>query len=55
MNDDNKYIHTYYSPFSLSNNQKDTSSGSEYDSEKQIVHCQENIILDLLFNQLDSF
>ena len=37
MNNDNNFIHKYYAPFLLSNNHEDISSGSEYNSEKQIV------------------
>ena len=55
MNDDNNYIHKYYAPFLSSKNHKDISLGSDYDSDKQKVHCQKNIILDLLLNKSKSF
>ena len=55
MNDDKTFIHKYYAPFSPSNNNEDVSSGWEYDSEKQRVRNNKNILLDLLLNKLKSF
>ena len=51
MNDDQEHIHKYYPPFLFSNNHEVISSGTEYDSEKQRVHCQKNVILYLLLNK----
>ena len=48
MNDDKNCIHKYYAPLLPSNNNDDVSSGSEYDSAKQRVRCNKNIILNLL-------
>ena len=55
MNDDENYMQKYYAPILSSNNYDDFYSGSEYDSAKQIVCCNKNIILDLLLNKLNSF
>ena len=41
-------IDKYYAQFLSSKNHEDISSGSEYDSAKQRVHRNKNIILDLL-------
>ena len=41
--------------FLLSSNHEDVSTGTEYDSEKQRVHHQNNVILDLLLNKSKSF
>ena len=35
MNDDDNFMHKYYAPFSSSNNNKDVSYVTEYDSAKQ--------------------
>ena len=55
MNEDGNFIHKYYAPFLISNNNEDVSSGSEYDSEKQIVHRNKKIIMDLLLKKSKSF
>ena len=55
MNDDETFIHKYYAPFLPSNNNEDVSSGSEFDSEKQILRCNKNIILDLLLDKSNIF
>ena len=55
MNDDETFIHKYYSPFLPSENNEDVSSGSEYDSSKRRVRRNKNIILDILLNKSKSF
>ena len=55
INEDEIFIHKYYAPFLPSKNNEYVSSGSEYDSAKQIVRCNKNIILDLLLNKSKSF
>ena len=55
MNDDDNFIHKYYTPFVLSKNHEDVSSGSEYDSAKLTFSHHKNIILDLLLNKSKSF
>ena len=51
MNDDDNFIHKYYALFLSSKNYEDVSSVSEYDSAKERVFCNGNIILDLLLNK----
>ena len=55
MNDDENFIHKYYSPFLLSNNHEDVYFGPEYDSEKRILCHNKNMVLDLLLNKSKSF
>ena len=55
MNDDETFIHKYYSPFLLSKNHEDIPSGLEYDTAKRRVRRNKNIILNLLFNKSNSF
>ena len=51
MNNNDQFIHNYYSPFVLSNNHEDLSSISEYYPEIQTVCCNKNIILELLLKK----
>ena len=55
INDDYNAIPKYYAQFLSSENHKDVSSGSVYDSAKRNVYINKNIILDLLFNKLNIF
>ena len=55
MNDDDNYMHKYYTPFLSSNNHENESSGSEYDSAKRRVCRNKNIILDLLLDKNQRF
>ena len=55
MKNYDNFIHKYYAQFLSSKNHEDISSGSEYDSAKQRVHRNKNIILDLLPHKLKGF
>ena len=49
------YIHKYNSPFLSSKDNKDVSSGSEYDSEKYRVRRQKNLFWGILLKKSKSF
>ena len=43
MNDDENFIHKYYTPFLSSKNHEDLLSGSFYDSAKRTVSCHKKL------------
>ena len=55
MNDDENFIHKYYSSFLLSKNHEDIPSGLEHDTSKRRVRHNKKNILNLLFNKSKSF
>ena len=55
MNNDDNFMHKYYTPFLSSNNHEDVSSVPRYDSEKRRVFRNKNIFFDLLLNKSKSF
>ena len=55
MKDDDIYSNKYYAQFLSLEDHEYVFSGTYYDSDKQTVCCQKNVILSLLLKQSNIF